>query len=52
MHPHPPDFEAFQPTRETPPLLEAHTMSTTNNIYKEDVDFAALALQDAEFAKA
>ncbi|TVY54920.1 U6 small nuclear RNA (adenine-(43)-N(6))-methyltransferase [Lachnellula cervina] len=27
-------------------------MSTTNNIYKEDVDFAALALQDAEFAKA
>ncbi|TVY75657.1 U6 small nuclear RNA (adenine-(43)-N(6))-methyltransferase [Lachnellula suecica] len=26
-------------------------MSTTNNIYKEDVDFAALALQDADFAK-
>lgn len=27
------------------------SMSTITNIYKEDIDFAALALQDADFAK-
>jgi len=33
----------------TTPLL--FNMSSTANPYKDDVDFAALALQDADFAK-
>jgi hypothetical protein len=31
------------------PTSKTYTMSA--NIYEEDVDFAALALQDADFAK-
>lgn len=37
--------------RALPRSLTNLTMSKLNNIYKEDTDFATLALQDADFAK-
>jgi hypothetical protein len=43
----PPSFSSHQTTS-----TNSHNMSTiNNNIYKDDIDFAALALTDAEFAK-
>lgn len=39
------------PTPQLPSFVGSDTMSASRNIYKDDIDFTALALQSPEFAK-